>query len=180
MTILPGQSVVYTGSSDGSGLSLGDTGQVLDIDFTNHTASVLWTSGSMTRQACAVYDYYLAPGEQEQALPSRQAAYYQSDPHDLLADSMEGAEVPGISVRASYDSGGAEATVGQLYNLGGAQVIAARVEGAVEQAVASLRADHGVVAALEGLDDTEIDDVVRHASLEALSVYLEDERGTHD
>ena len=161
--ITNGAQVVYTGPPE-QGISLGDTGRVLDSDFINRTAAVMWETGDSARTVVQVQDYYLAPGGGLLATASADS---------LLADSLE--VEASLSVRAAYDDGGAQATVDALYQVGGAQVVAARVQQAIEGVVASLRADHSVQAALHGLDEQEIDDVVRTASLSALAQYVDEE-----
>lgn len=172
MTILPGQTVVYTGPAEQRGPGLGDRGSVLDIDFANHTASVMWASGPLARQACAVYDYYLAQDRQQSITPTAVAHLADTS---LIADSLEGPPVTGLTVRAAYDRGGAEEAVGSLYDAGAAPVVARRVQDALEGVVASLRTDAGFQQALDGLDVNEIDGVIRHATLNAVESYLQEE-----
>lgn len=163
--ITNGISVTYTGPAEPGRLALGDTGRVLDTDYLNRTATVLWESGGSRGQVLPVQDYDLAPGDS--------LGHTAAVDSDLLTDSLE--VEASLSVRAAYDDGGAEATVDALYQIGGAQVVAARMQQAVEGAIAELRADHSVKQALHGLDEQEIDDVVRHASLSALAMYVEEE-----
>lgn len=159
-----GDQVLYTGPDSPHGPSLSDSGRVLDTDYLNRTASVLWSSGRAAGQVIAVQDYDLAVGAPIAVLAAQE---------DLLGDSLE--VEASISVRAMYEQEGAAATVDALYRVAGPRVVASAVEQALEGAISSLRTDHAVKTALKGLDEQEIDDVVRQASLSVLATYLDEE-----
>lgn len=145
--IREGAHVAYTGPERG-GLTVGDRGRVISAD--GDVCHVLWSDGGLVHQATALYESSLV-------VMSGAAS---SD----LDDSLEVGGLVTFSARASFDTGGAEAVVSEMAEMGHLATFGEIAEEALTLVTARIRQDPSFRAVTAHLEEDEAERVYLVAS----------------